>query len=517
MNLLKPGRTGVASALGVLAFGLACAAAPAFAINYDGSLDPSLSPVFDTPFAGIPGLFRYSVDLGGGGSDHNADSATAVAVQVDGKIVVAGFSFNNYLGTDQNACVIQRFNADGSIDYGFGASGQVVQNFNPSGGRNDCFLTSVALQGDGKIVVAGNIADVSHGERALIERFNANGSSDHSFASTGYFVVPNNKTAFAAVKVNPAGPIYAAGRGSGFYGSSHTDNDFYLAVFSATGTLTQELTTFFDLGADKDDRANAMVVEPNFGLAKVYLVGNANSAPYSDQPHHQCAIAAYVYSLNDSAFVTDTTFRGDGAASFDILAYNEGDTYCRAALARKGGGVVVGGESYFISTLTLPAGRASHYALGEIDRNGSVLYSSAQGNFFQMFALPGIYNGIFGMAREAGGKVIVTGYAGTDDANGLPSDGVAMRLLSNFVTDPSFGTDPSHHITLLSLDGLGGLDPAQREWGTAMAMDNHGRIVVVGERSYQLSNTPGDYDWLISRLNMSDVIFRDGLDGVVPD
>ncbi len=424
-----------------------------------------------------------------------------MAVQVDGKIVVAGFSWNNNLGTDQNACIIQRFNIDGSVDSGFGSAGRVVQNFNPSGGRNDCFLTSVALQGDGKIVVAGNIADATSGERALIERLNANGSFDHSFAGKGYYVVPNHNTAFAAVKVNPAGPIYAAGRGAGFYGSAHTDNDFYFAAFSSTGTLVQELTTFFDLGADKDDRANAMVFESNFELPKVYLVGNANSAPYGDLP----------------AFVANATFSGVGATSVDILGpSNEGDTYCRAAVARKAGGLFVGGETYFISTFTLPAGRTSEFALGEIDGSGTVvrLGNQSGGNRFQMDAYPGIYNGIFGMVREPGGELIVTGYAGTNDANRQPSDAGVLAFSPNLLLDIGFGTS-GPGMTILSLDVP--INTPQSEWTTALALDNHGRIVLVGERSYAIESFPGEYDWLISRLNTSDVIFRDGLDGVVPD
>ena len=514
MNSLKQRQTWISSTLGVLALGLAGAIVPAFATNYDGSLDISLSPPQIPHFLqGIPGLFRYALDLGGGGYYFDADSATAVAVQVDGKIVVAGFSWNNNLGTDQNACIIQRFNMDGSVDSGFGSAGRVVQNFNPSGGRNDCFLTSVALQGDGKIVVAGNIADATSGERALIERLNANGSFDHSFAGTGYYVVPNHNTAFAAVKLDPAGPIYAAGRGTGFY-PPYTDNDFYFAVFSPTGTLTQELTTFFDLGADKDDRANAMVFESNFGLPKVYLIGNANSAPYSDQAHHQCAIAAYIFSLNDDRFVPDTTFSGDGQTNFDILSITgEGDAYCRAAVARKGGGVIAGGETYFLSPFAVPAGMASYYALGEIDGSGAVVTSSI--GRFQQGPVPGIYNGIFGMAREAGGKLLVTGYAGTNDANRQPSDGGVIRFNADFSRDTSFGTAGDPGVTILSLDSPVNLP--QREWTTALALDNHGRIVLAGERSYAIESFPGEYDWLISRLNTSDVIFRDGLDGVVPD
>ena len=516
MNPLKHRRNWASSARTVLTLCLTCAVAPAFAIINDGSLDTSLSPLLVPPYAGIPGLFRYAFDFGGTGNDYDADSATAVAVQTDGKIVVAGFSWNNYLGTEQNACVIQRFNTDGSIDSGFGSAGRVLQNFNPSYGRNDCFLTSVALQGDGKIVVAGNIADASHGERALIERLNANGSFDHSFASTGYYVVPNHNTAFAAVKLHTSGQIFAVGRGSGFYGPSYTDNDFYFAVFSGTGTLSQELTTFFDLpGSDKDDRANAMVVVDQFGLPKIYLVGNANSAPYGDLAHHQCASAAYVYSLNESAFVPDTTFSGDGATSFDIPGpNNEGDTYCRAAVARKGGGVIAGGETYFISSFTLPAGRASEFALADIDASGTTVSSGISD--FQQGPVPGIYNGIFSMAREAGGKLIVAGYAGTYDTRRLPSDAGVIRFNTNLSRDTSFGMD-GPGLTILSLDGLGGLYEQQREWATGLALDNHGRIVLVGERSYLLNNVPSNYDWLVSRLNSSDVIFRDGLDGVVPD
>ncbi len=514
MNSLKNRRTWASLARNILALGLAGAVVPAFGTNYDGSLDTSLSPL---PLDVIPGLLYYVVLRGGNGTGpfDVSDNATAVAVQTDGKIFVAGFSYNRYLGTDQNACVIERFNADGSVDSGFGSAGRVLQNFNPSSGRNDCYLTSVTLQGDGKIVVAGNIADASHGERGLIERFNADGSFDVSFAGSGYYVELNHNTAFAAVKVDPSGPIYAAGHGSGFY-PPYTDNDFYFAVFSATGVRTQELTTFFDLGADKDDRANAMAFESNFGLPKVYLIGNANSAPYSDQAHHQCAIAAYVFSLNNGAFVPDTAFSGDGQTNFDILSVtSEGDAYCRAAVARKGGGVIVGGETYFLSPFAVPAGMASYYALGEIDGSGAVVTSSI--GRFQQGPVPGIYNGIFGMAREAGGKLLVTGYAGTNDANRQPSDGGVIRFNADLSRDTSFGTAGDPGVTILSLDGLGIWAEPQREWTTALALDNHGRIVLVGEHSFAFSSLPMFYDWLISRLNTSDVIFRDGLDGVVPD
>src|SRR5262249_15581726 len=93
--------------------------------NYDGSLDTTLTPPPGAdPYYGVPGLFDYEVNLGGSGTYLNDDTAAAVAVQVDGKIVVAGYSWNDYVGTDQNACVIERFNEDGSTDTAFGSNGR---------------------------------------------------------------------------------------------------------------------------------------------------------------------------------------------------------------------------------------------------------------------------------------------------------------------------------------------------------------------------------------------------------
>ncbi len=94
---------------------VALALSPGSALaNYDGSLDTTLTPPLGAdPYYGVPGLFDYEVNLGGSGVYLNDDTAAAVAVQVDGKIIVAGYSWNNYVGTDQNACVIERFNEDG--------------------------------------------------------------------------------------------------------------------------------------------------------------------------------------------------------------------------------------------------------------------------------------------------------------------------------------------------------------------------------------------------------------------
>ena len=89
-----------------------------------------------------------------------------------------------------------------------------------------------------------------------------------------------------------------------------------------------------------------------------------------------------------------------------------------------------------------------------------------------------------------------------------------MRLdVDELSVDCSFGN--VHCGAMLSLDGLNGLLPHQREWATALALDNRGHIVFVGPRSV-IYGVDEDYDWMIGRLVTFDEIFRDSLDGIVP-
>ena len=71
-----------------------------------------------------------------------------LALQGDGKIVVAGYSFK---AGGELCFTVLRYSADGSLDTSFGDAGKVTTSV---GGKNDS-LESVVIQGDGKIVVAG--------------------------------------------------------------------------------------------------------------------------------------------------------------------------------------------------------------------------------------------------------------------------------------------------------------------------------------------------------------------------
>src|SRR6185369_12913605 len=79
----------------------------------------------------------------------NFDEAHAVAVQSDGKIVVAGFAQPSE--DDSRDFAVLRYSSTGTPDSGFGFEGRVLTDF--FGGLDEA--DAVAIQPDGKIIVAG--------------------------------------------------------------------------------------------------------------------------------------------------------------------------------------------------------------------------------------------------------------------------------------------------------------------------------------------------------------------------
>jgi uncharacterized delta-60 repeat protein len=147
-------------------------------------------------------------------SDGKEDSANAIALQSDGKIVLAG---STSLATSVNDAVVWRLKADGGgLDPTFDTDGQADVD---SGG--DETATGVALQSDGKIVIAGNTQGGPLGNDAMVWRLKANGGTenttndalDSTFGSAG--AAPIGGTGVfaraAAVELQRDGKILVAG------------------------------------------------------------------------------------------------------------------------------------------------------------------------------------------------------------------------------------------------------------------------------------------------------------------
>jgi uncharacterized delta-60 repeat protein len=156
----------------------------------DGTLDPGFGA------AGV-----VTTDLGTAG-----DAARAVVLQSDGKIVVAGESASDSAST----FALVRYQPDGTLDPTFGQGGRVVAGPPYASGR------SVAVQGDGRIVVGG-FAWISTwaGDEIAIARYLPNGQLDSDFGHGGVLTTdatPSGEFA-SSVVLQPDDKLVAAGTG----------------------------------------------------------------------------------------------------------------------------------------------------------------------------------------------------------------------------------------------------------------------------------------------------------------
>jgi uncharacterized delta-60 repeat protein len=170
--------------------------------NSDGTLDISF---------GAGG--KVTTDFTGG-----YDYANSLAVQRDGKIVVAGVSNNDF--------ALARYNSNGKLDTGFGVGGKVTTDF----AEYFDWARAVAVQSNGKIVVAGQAGIGNpYGEFGLA-RYNSDGALDTGFGAGGKVVTDfagSNDFAFS-VAVQPDGKIVAAGFAD-IGGTGYDRLDFALA------------------------------------------------------------------------------------------------------------------------------------------------------------------------------------------------------------------------------------------------------------------------------------------------
>jgi len=189
----------------------------------------------------------------------------AVKIQQDGKITLAGTLYD-----DTNRYVmLLRYNTDGSLDSTFGLNGIVTNILGP-------YSTAYAMtiQPDGKIVIAGG-SDVNF----LVARYRTNGTLDSPFGSGGVVITDANGDAGAnAVTLQSDGKIIAAGTG-GF--------DIALIRYTTTGALDLSFgpdhtgKVFTHLG-DRNvlSSANAVAIEPGDNiqtLDRIVIAGSTEA------------------------------------------------------------------------------------------------------------------------------------------------------------------------------------------------------------------------------------------------
>ena len=232
-----------------------------------------------TPDTSFNGTGKQTVNFGG------TDSALAVAITPDGKIVVAGS------GGSVNDMVVTRLNANGSVDTSFKPpGGEAFVNFGGTDAAN-----AMALQPDGKIVLVGSTDSVGGGDFA-VARLNADGTPDTSFSGDGKLTAGFNALGETAVGVvvQQNGKIAVLGNGD-------ANHDFVVARYLPDGSVDTGFGTggavAVDFGGDEFD--GDLALQPD---GKLVLVGSTDVGPNYDM-----AIAR----LNGDPVQTTTTTHHD--------------------------------------------------------------------------------------------------------------------------------------------------------------------------------------------------------------
>jgi uncharacterized delta-60 repeat protein len=367
------------------------------------------------------------VTFGNGGKvvtdfSHGSDVARGVAVQSNGKIVVGGSSNIDF--------ALARYNTDGSLDATFGTNGRVITDFFgdiDAGG-------SVALQADGKILMAGGALTRNTSEDFALTRYNSDGSLDLSFGISGKLTTDffGDVDHANSVALCSDGKIIAAGR-------SFTDQGeaFAMVRYKTNG----ELDAGFGSGGKVITRSAGMnivsiVIQPD---GKIVASGNPG-------------FTLVRYNIDGTL---DPSFGTGGIETANI------NGAVNAIALQTNGKIVAAG-----SMSSDPNGSNVDFALLRFNANGDL-----DTNFGTNGMVTIDFND-FDVARavaiQSDGRIVAAGQAGQGS---IDHDFAVARLESNGSLDPTFGQGGK-----LLTDFSGELDIA---W--ALVLQRDGKILAVGD------------------------------------
>ncbi|HKP52245.1 MAG TPA: delta-60 repeat domain-containing protein [Chloroflexia bacterium] len=366
------------------------------------------------------------------------NSAHAVAIQADGKIVVAG-SESSSSGSN---FLVARYHSNGSLDTSFDGNGMQSIDFN----SND-LAYGVAIQADGKIVVAGFASTSSNNSKDFaVARLNTNGGLDTSFSSDGKVTTDFSGGYDWAngVAIQSDGKIVAVG-----YATTSNGSDFALARYNTNGSLD---TTFGLIGKRTTDFSGG--VDEASGVAiqsdgKIVAVGSAGSPGSSD-----FALTRYTTSGN-----LDTSFSFDGKVT---TAFASSTAMANGLAIQSDGKIVAVGFAWNSSGW-------DDFALTRYNTNGTLDTSFGFGGKRTTDFAPN-YEQAMGVAIQADGKVVAAGFAQKIGGDYEDYDFAIARYTTSGNLDTSFSSDGK---VTTSFAGV----PEQAQ---GLAIQSNGKIVVVG-------------------------------------
>jgi len=376
------------------------------------------------------------------------DYSRGLAIQSDGKIVVAGIS--GYSATAGNAdFTVVRYNTDGSLDTSFDTDGIVITDFGP-GTNDDDYCRGLAIQPDGKIVVAGRSFVTPATYALAVIRYNADGSLDTTFDGDGkaQFEMPAIIEMYAFA-LQPDGKIIVGGRAFSFSTNSFNgliarfnSNGSLDTSFGSNGSTTASVSGVFSVALQTDGKivaAGTQGSDPAFAVARL----NPNGSP-------------------------DTSFGNGGVTTFHP-SVNDQAWFVKIRMDNQ---IFIGGHSSAIQG----------------DARGTLLRFGSDGTLSQNVIYPE-QNAFWNMTFQPDGKALVVG------ASFNPSSGFTIKRFFDInFPDTTFGSGGAVAVKFLPA----AIPEASGVNAIAITRDNR-QIVVAGSVTEQDNQTTG-WRWAVTRL-----------------
>ena len=412
------------------------------------------------------------------------DQANASAIQPDGKIVLAGTCRD--INSNEYFCVA-RLNPEGSLDSTFvGPSGTGNGRFLvPVGSNGLGKATAMALQLNGKIILAGYCSNGANYDDFCAARLNVDGTFDTTFgASTGKILLPIGVgyDQASAVALQSDNKIVVAGT---CFDATFSNADFCVARLNVDGSLDASFVGPSGTATGKfvlpigtsDDKLNGVAVQASDG--KIVLFGTCNNG----FPTDFCVARLHTNGSLDTGFVGPS---GTGNGKF-LLPIGKTYDYAAAIAIQTDGKIVLGG-----------------YCQGDSGNDFCVARLNVNGAFDSNFVGPnGTVDGKFvlpigtgtsadiatSIALQPDGKILLAGYC--ENPNFLSF--CLVRLRGDGTRDTSFVGTAGTGKALLPIG-------AYNNNASAIALQSDGKVVLAGSCGDNPA-TSSNVDFCVARLN----------------
>ncbi|NUM46498.1 MAG: tandem-95 repeat protein [Anaerolineales bacterium] len=401
-----------------------------------------LDPTFGVNSSGI-----RVTDIGG----LARDNAFGIALQTDGKMVVVGSTDNDF--------ALVRYTSAGNPDATFSGDGIVTTSIGPLAD----VAYAVALQTDGKIVVAGS-SDNGTFDIFALARYTTSGTLDATFGTGGVVTttIAGARASASALVIQPDGKIVVTGDANGvFTVVRYTSTGALDATFDTDGIAT---TTF-----GNTDQATALTLQPD---GKIVVVGMSDMGTDDD------------FSV--------ARFNPDGSLDFDFngtgkttVGFTAGDNDFGTAVAlQPDGKIVLGGYSDAVGT-------RNNFALARLNEDGT-LDTGFGTNGKTITDFNGLDDQAQGLVIQPSGHIVLGGFADNLDTF---NDYAIARYTAAGAIDTTFGTNGK--VTTDLGTTLGGASDASDDQAFGFALQTDNKLILAG-----LTDQPvglGDFNFGVAR------------------